>query len=106
MPKFIFAYHGNPQFETNEAGAAHMVAWRAWSQGLGDAVIDPGMPIGPSKTVNMDGSVTDGGGANPLSGITIVQAATIEDAIGMAKGCPHLSAGGTIEVAQGIDMEM
>ncbi|MEP4034251.1 hypothetical protein [Roseibium polysiphoniae] len=85
---------------------AHMTAWRAWSGGLGDAVLDPGMPVGPSMTLNQDGSVTEGGGANPASGVTILQAASMEDALELAKPCPHLSAGGTIEVAEALDMEM
>lgn len=106
MPKFLLAYHGTPRFKTKEDGIAHMVAWRAWSKGLGAAVVDPGMPVGMSKTITSDGAVIDGGGANPLSGITVLQAETIEQIIAMAKPCPHLQAGGTIEIAQAFDMEM
>lgn len=105
MPKFMLAYHGAPQFKSPEDGANHMKNWQAWMAGLGDAVVDPGMPVGASKTVSADG-VTDDGGSNPLSGITIVQADTIEDALEMAKACPHVSAGGTIEVAQALEMKM
>lgn len=105
MPKFIFAYHGGHQFKSKEEGMAHMAKWQAWSAGLGDAVIDPGMPVGPSKTVSADG-VSDDGGSNPLSGISIIQADTMEDALEMAKPCPHVEIGGTIEVAQAMDMEM
>ncbi len=105
MPKFVFAYHGGNQFKTREEGAVHMAKWKAWSAGLGDAVVDPGMPFSGSKTVSADG-VADDGGANPLSGITIVQAETMEEAVEMAKPCPHIDIGGTIEVAQAMDMEM
>lgn len=105
MPKFLFAYHGGHQFETKEEGMVHMAKWQAWSAGLGDAVVDPGMPVSGSKTVSSDG-ITDGGGSNPLSGITIVQADTIEAALEMAKSCPHVTIGGTIEVAQAMDMSM
>ncbi|MBM7070154.1 YciI family protein [Actibacterium sp. 188UL27-1] len=106
MPKFILAYHGSPKLETKEEGQAHMAAWRDWMSGMGDAVIDPGMPVGPSKTIQTDGTVADNGGANPLSGITIIQAKTMDDAIAMAKPCPHVTAGGSIEVAQALDMDM
>lgn len=106
MNKFLLAYHGSPKFESKEAGIAHMVAWRAWSQGLGDAVVDPGMPVGMSKTITSNGSVVDGGGANPLSGITVLRADSIEQAIALAQSCPHLSAGGTIEIAQAFNMDM
>jgi hypothetical protein len=105
MPKFVFAYHGGPKSMSKEEGAAHMMKWKGWMNGLGDAVVDPGMPFGPSKTVSADG-VTDGGGANPLSGITIVQADTLEAALKMAKASPHLNIGGTIEVAEAMSMKM
>jgi len=105
MPKFVLAYHGSPQFETKADGANHMVAWRNWMQGLGDAVIDPGVPVGASKTVSST-AVENGGGSNPLVGITIVQADTMEAAVTMAQACPHIDAGGTIEVAEAMNMEM
>lgn len=105
MQKFLFAYHGGKKFETKEEGMTHMQNWMAWSSGLGDAVVDPGMPVGASKTVSQDG-VTDDGGSNPLTGISIVQAETIEQALEMAKSCPHVSIGGSIEVAPAMNMEM
>lgn len=43
------------------------------------------------------------GGLNPLFGITIVQAETIDGAIDMARDCPHLEIG-TIEVAELFEM--
>lgn len=105
MQKFLLAYHGGKKFETKEEGMAHMEYWKAWSTSLGNAIVDPGLPIGPSKTVSQDG-VTDDGGANPLSGITIVQAESIDQALEMAKSCPHVAIGGTIEVGQAMNMEM
>ena len=51
------------------------------------------------------GGVSDDGGSNPLSGITVVKADSIDAAVEMAKGCPHLDHG-TIEVVQMLDMEM
>ncbi|SOE18643.1 hypothetical protein SAMN05877838_3578 [Hoeflea halophila] len=105
MPKFVFAYHGAPEFETKQDGANHMLAWREWMQGLGDAVVDPGVPVGKSWTVSSAGA-EEGGGSNPLSGITIVQADTMEAAVTMALACPHISAGGSIEVAEAMEMEM
>mgnify|MGYP000232892635 CR=1 FL=1 len=105
MQKYIFAYHGNPNIKSPEEGQAHMTAWKAWMDDLGDAVIDRGLPAGPSKTVSNDG-VTDDGGSNPLSGISIVQADSVEAALEMAQKSPHVTGGGTIEVAPAMDMEM
>lgn len=103
MPHFILAYHGTPDVNGPEEGAAHMTKWKAWNDGLGAAVVDPGMPVGKSVTLSASG-LTDDGGPNPLSGITILQADTLEEVVAMAKGCPHLSGTGTIEIAPAIEM--
>lgn len=105
MPKFALVYHGTPQFKTREDGVNHMVAWKQWVQALGDALVDPGMAVGPSKTITATG-IEDGGGANPFSGITIIQAETIQAAIELARACPHIGAGGTIEIAEDMQMDM
>lgn len=105
MPRFLLIYHGKPDIQTSEDGARHMAAWKAWSAGLGAAVIDPGLPVGPSKTITPNG-VEDNGGANPVSGMTVLQADTMDDAIALAKDCPHLSGTGTIEIAEAMNMDM
>ena len=106
MTKFLFVYHGDGKPETPEAGKELMTQWRAWMEGLGDAIVDPGIPVGMSKTVSADG-VTDDGGPNPTSGITIVEADNMDAAIAMAQPCPHITLnGGTIEVAEAMEMEM
>lgn len=100
MPDFVFAYHGGGMPETPEEGAKVMAAWQAWMDGMGDAMVNPGAPVGMSSTVSADG-VVDDGGANPISGYTVVKADTIEAACEMAKGCPMVVDGsGSVEVAQ------
>ena len=103
MSKFVLAYHGGKRFETREEGAAHMAKWNKWNEGLGEAVIEPGLYLGMSKTVSSAG-ISDDGGSNPLSGITILKAETIEEVLEMAKACPHCDIGGTIEVAPIMEM--
>lgn len=98
MQQFLLIFHGSPQFKSKEEGMAHMKNWNAWTDGLGEGLIEPGKFLGMSKTVSSDG-VADDGGSNPTSGITVVQAGSIEAAIEMAKACPHIDKGGTIEVA-------
>lgn len=100
MPKFMFAYHGGGAPETPEEGETVMAAWMAWMQGLGAAIVDPGNPVGMSSTLTAAG-LSEGGGANPLSGYTIVEADTLEAAAEMGKGCPILEDdGASIEIAQ------
>lgn len=102
MPKYVFAYHGGKAPEDPAEGAKVMAAWEAWMNGLGEAIVDPGNPVGQSKTVTASG-VEDNGGSNPLSGYTLVNADSIEAACEMAKGCPIL-VDGTIEVAEAMEM--
>ncbi|NNG05668.1 MAG: hypothetical protein HKM95_16420 [Inquilinus sp.] len=103
MPNYVLAYHGGKKPESKEAGAAQMERWKAWIGGLGDAVVNPGTPLGMSKTVSADG-VSDGGGPNALTGFSMVAADTLEAALEMAKACPFLEVG-TIEVAQVMEMK-
>ena len=102
MSSYIFAYHGGKKPESPEAGAELMTKWRAWIGGLGDAVVNPGTPVGMSKTVS-SGGVSNDGGSNPLSGFSIVEAESMDAALEIAKGCPHLEHG-TIEVAEMMKM--
>ena len=103
MPKFVFAYHGGTIPESAAAQADAMAAWGAWFGSLGDAVIDGGNPTGQSKTLTANGAV-DGGGANPLSGYSLINATDIDAALAHAKGCPILAVGGSVEVAEALDM--
>ena len=73
-------------------------AGKAGSTKIGDTIIDPGNPVGLSKTVSAAG-VSDDGGPNPLSGYTIIQADSIDRAVELAKACPIIG-DGSIEVAE------
>ncbi|NDR57671.1 YciI family protein [Aliiruegeria sabulilitoris] len=104
MPKFVFAYHGGKQPETEEEGAQAMAAWNAWYTEMGSAVVDGGNPVGQSWTVKK-GSVEQTGGANPISGYTLIQAPDMIKAVNYAKGCPMVKDGsGSVEVAEALDM--
>lgn len=105
MPKFLLVYHGGEMPDDPKEVEAEMMRWKTWLDNLGGDVVDPGNPVGMSKTIYAD-KVTDDGGSNPVSGYGIVNASSIEDAIVKGKGCPHLRSGGTIEVAEIIELEM
>jgi len=102
MSDYILAYHGGEMPESPEEGAKHMAKFKAWVGGLGDAVVNPGTPLGMSKTVS-SGGVSDNGGANRLIGFSIMKADSMDAALEMAKGCPYLEFG-TIEVAEVMEM--
>jgi hypothetical protein len=104
MAKFLFVYHGGSRPEGKEAQAKTMAAWGQWFGSMGKALTDGGNPVGPSSTVRSNGTIAKDGGANPTSGYSLVEASTLEDALTLAKGCPLLTAGGSVEVAQAMDM--
>jgi hypothetical protein len=104
MAKFVLAYHGGAVQATEEEQAAAMTAWTDWFTALGPAIVEPGNPVGRAKTVESDGSVTEGGGTNPVTGYTVIRANDLDAAVEAAKGCPVLAGGGTVEVAEMIEL--
>jgi len=104
MAKYLFVYHGGKNPETEAEVKKVLDDWGNWFGSMGAAVIDGGNPVGQSSTVNPDGSVSGNGGANPASGYSLIEAGDLDDALAKAKGCPILASGGSIEVAEAIDM--
>ena len=104
MAKYLFAYHGGGMAETEEEQQAVMAAWGTWYEALGASIVDGGAPTAFASTVAADGTISAGGGANPVTGYTVVSADSIDDALAKAKGCPIRDSGGSIEVAELIDM--
>lgn len=103
MPKFHFAYHGGSRPATPEEGKAVMAAWMKWFETLGPAVVDGGAPLGEPSMVTA-GGVAGTGGANPVSGYSLIEAKDAAAAAKIARGCPILARGGSVEVAEALAM--
>ncbi len=104
MPKYLFAYHGGNVPDTPEEGKAEMKRWMDWYGDMGAAVVDGGAPVGQSHTVSKDGHVEDGG-ANPISGYSIIECDSYEAACAHAKNNPMVVNGsGSVEVAEIVEM--
>jgi hypothetical protein len=99
MPIYLLAYHGSRIPAANE-GSELTSAWNAWMQQLGDALEGSNNPMYIARTISADGSVSSGGGANPIVGLSFITAADMDAAIRLAQTCPQLAAGGSIEVAE------
>jgi hypothetical protein len=99
MTNFLLAYTGGGDMSqaTPEEQQSAMAAWGAWFGSLGAAVVDGGNPVGASVTLAPDGSSTNGAGS-ALTGYSILAADSLATAADLAKGCPLLAAGGTVEV--------
>ncbi|PVH29107.1 YciI family protein [Pararhodobacter oceanensis] len=104
MAKYLLVYHGGKAPDTPEDGAKAMAQWQAWFESIGQDVVDAGNPVGQSHTITAKGAVADGG-ANPVSGYSIINAASLEAAKAIAAKCPMVMDGsGSIELAETIDM--
>ena len=102
MPNFIIAYHGAGKFETPEQGAAARAKWKVWIGGLGGAVVNPGTPLAKGKLVTSAG-VSDRQD-DLLTGFSVITADSMDAALKLAQGCPHLDHR-TIEVAEMMEMK-
>ncbi len=100
MTKYLLGYHGGGMPDTPAEGDKVMQAWNSWMGTLGKSLVDGGNPAGAAKTVASNGKVTDGGGTNPVTGYSIIEATNLDDAVRLSKGCPVLLSGGSIEVSE------
>jgi hypothetical protein len=99
MANFLLTYRGGHMPESPEEGAKSMKAWTEWFGTLGSGLVDGGNPTSHVRTIHPNGSVTDGA-ANPPSGYSIIKADSIDHAVKLAKGCPVLADGASVEVAE------
>ena len=92
MPTFVFTYRApNGYVRTPESG----LAWRAWFDGIADQVVDLGQPaISPAGLGNRGSQSTE------LAGYSLISAEDLPGALAAAQGCPFLTQGGGIEVAE------
>jgi len=93
---YVLVYKGGAMPATEAEGRAVAAAWTGWYATMGEAIVDPGNPFGPSRSVASDGTVKDA--TSGFTGYTIVKADDIDAALTLAKGCPVLRSGGSVEV--------
>ncbi len=101
MANYALAYKGGQMAETDEERERVMAAWGEWMGALGSSLVDVGNPFGASATVRNGGTVTDGA-ASALTGYSILDADSLAAATELAKGCPVLANGGSVEVYETI----
>ena len=103
MAQYIITYLGGNPPSSPEEGQQHMAKYREWLASLGDAAVSPANPLKGTSTVNPDGSVT-AGGTTTMSGFTVVEVESMEAALSVAKACPFLDVGGSLEVSELMQM--
>jgi hypothetical protein len=106
VAKFLFVYRGAGETVaqmTPEEMQQHLQRWEKW---IGEGIekgwmLDPGDGLTKEGRVVSAKVVTDGPfveSKEVVGGFSIVQAETIDAAARLAKGCPGVTVGGTVEV--------
>jgi hypothetical protein len=103
MPQYIIIYLGGNKPSSPEEGKQNFLKYMDWLSSLGDSAISPTNPLKNTNTVNSDGTVTVGSTTN-MSGYTIIETDSVETALSIAKTCPFLDIGGTLEVSELVKM--
>jgi hypothetical protein len=98
MANYVLLYHGGSMPESAEEGAKVMEAWTAWFGKLGGALVDGGNPASKSRTIAANGAVHDD--ASGPSGYSIIKADSLDAAVALAKGCPVLGGGASVQVVE------
>ena len=103
MNQYIITYLGGDQPSSPEEGKKNFAKYQEWLGSLGNATIKPMVPFKNAHTINPDGTVVEGSSVS-MTGHTILQAESIEQAIEYAKSCPFLDINGSLEVAEIVQM--
>jgi hypothetical protein len=103
VAQFIITYLGGDHPSSPEEGKQHFAKYTQWLTSLGSSVVSPANPFKNTSTVNPDGTVTEGS-TTSMSGYTIIQVESMEAALDMAKACPFLDIGGSLEVSELVQM--
>lgn len=98
MANYVLVYHGGAMPESPEESAKVTLAWTDWFARLGDALVDGGNPASKTRRIAADGAVSDDA-AGP-SGYSILKADSLDAAVELAKGCPVLGGGASIQVVE------
>ena len=103
MAQYIITYLGGDQPSSPEEGKQHFAKYNEWLSSLGGSAVSPANPLKDTSTVNPDGTVTNGS-TTSMSGYTIIKAESMDAALSIAKACPFLDIGGSLEVSELMQM--
>ena len=103
MPQYMITYLGGNQPSGPKEGKQHFSKYMEWLSSLGDSIVSPANPLKDTCTISPDGTVA-AGSTTTMSGYTIIQVDSMEAALSIAKACPFLDIGGSLEVSELVEM--
>ena len=99
MSKYVLAFRGQPD---RQPARDENEAWGTWLGGLGAKIVDPGNRVGQVERLNAEPAGSAAG--EVLTGYVVVDAADLNAATVLARGCPGLKSGVSVEVAETVPM--
>lgn len=105
MKQFVLVYLGGNQPASAAEANAHFEKYFGWLNSLGDTVIIPTIPLKDTHTISSEGAIEEGG-SSAMSGFTVIKAESLQAALDIAKSCPFLEIGGSLEVSEMMQVPM
>ena len=65
-----------------------MEAWDKWFESIGDKIEEGGSPLGAGREITRTGTKEISMGLDSITGYTIINAESLDEAEKIAKGCP------------------
>ena len=86
MKKFVIFHFGyeTPTQEIQEA-------WGKWFASIGGKIVDPGSPLGPGREIFRSGTKELPVGSDSITGYTVINADSLDEAEKVAKSCPFIT---------------
>ena len=101
MPTFLVTYHGGGMPADEEGRQQAMAAFGAWVGKVGEALTDPGAPLGPAMTVSADG-VRSGEAEGRVGGYSVLRADDMDSAVALVRDHPFVKRGGSLQVTEAV----
>ncbi len=99
MTSYLVTYHGGGMPDTEEGRRQATAAFGAWVGKVGDALADPGAPLGAAMTVSADGE-HPGAADGPVAGYSVLRADDMESAVSLVRDHPFVGRGGSLTVME------
>ena len=94
MAKYVFSFRVPSDYAPHAGTSAE---WQAWFGGLGSALVDVGHAVTDYASL---GEV--GGSDSRMVAYSVVSARDMDSAVALAKDCPVIAAGGSVDIYETI----